>query len=1113
MKAMRKDRCRRYRSATEMADDIRNYLTGLPLIAGPETATYRVQKFVRKHAGSVATVALVAVAIVLGLVISTAMYFRSERALEREAIAHNQTQQAKQKEEIARIRAEEAEKVAEEQRALAEEKAESYRRLSYNHGVALADAKYREADIGGVQRLLDECPQDLRNWEWQRLDYISDEALMTLHGDGWSGFEAGACSPDGRLIASGGWDATIRVWDIVRGEQLRQLRGHAEYISSLQFSPDGRYIASGSADRTVRVWDVASGETVMILRGHDGEISSLAFTLDKKQLVSGSWDGTIKIWDVTSGAEIQTLHKHEGGIASVALSPDGMLVTSGGWDYTVRIWDVTTGEFSALQGDKPSHCVAFSPDGRYVVSGGRDGVVRLINIADRSELMTMRGHNGIIRCVAFSPDSQMVVSCGNDNTIRTWKVETGVELGVLRGHEQSVTFALFTPDGRRIVSGSEDSTIKIWDPYIDRSKAVLHGHKDCVSGLMFTPDNKRLVSGSWDGIIKIWDVASGAEIQTLHKHEGGIASVALGPDGKLMASGGWDNTVRIWDIVEGEELITLRGHEDGIQSIAFSPDGKRIITGSDDGTVKVWDVVNGDELVSIRDYYGPVLSVAVSPDGKLIVSGGDGDIIVWDSVTGDEIMELSAHSRFVSHLAFSHDGKRIVSSSLDTTMKVWDVATGDELIHLQAHSGFVTSAAFTWDGTRLISSSLNGSIKVLDLATGQELTVMGGDTGIRSGALSPDERVFAAGCEDGSIVLWQRAAPSEGYGPRQTTEKARAVVEQLHSEQAFYHKVIDKLNSDTALTTQVRQVALQIANSRRWEDADKLIEKSWEIVSSSEEEIEEYKIALEQAQKANHLEPNNRSVLKTLGVAQYRVGAYNKTIETLIETEKIRAAKGLSADPADIAFTAMSYYRLEQTDNARLAIEKLRILFEDGQYDNNYTARDILIEAEKLFVGENAELSEVWDDISRGNIDGAARRIDELRSLQETELASKIEGLVKHLGRAYYQRGTNRLNIISEYASKIADLEAAVHFDPDRAASLNKLAWLRATCPVSNHRDAIRAVELATKACKQTSWENHEYISTLAAAYSEMSDFDSAIQWQVKAASLLPKDCPTELRA
>jgi len=158
LKAMRKDRCRRYRSASELADDVRNYLNGLPLIAGPETAIYRVKKFVRKHAGSVTTVALVAAVIVLGLVISAAMYFRAEKALDKEAVARTQ--------------AEQAEKVAQEQKNIAETKAEDLRRAMYVNSIQLADAKYREGNIGRVRELLASCPNDLRGWEWNRLNYI-----------------------------------------------------------------------------------------------------------------------------------------------------------------------------------------------------------------------------------------------------------------------------------------------------------------------------------------------------------------------------------------------------------------------------------------------------------------------------------------------------------------------------------------------------------------------------------------------------------------------------------------------------------------------------------------------------------------------------------------------------------------------------------------------------------------------------------------------------------------------------------------------------------------------------------------------------------------------------
>ena len=169
MKAMRKERTRRYRSASELADDIQNYLSGAPLIAGPESTVYRARKFVRKHAGSVATAALVAVLIVLGLVVSTALSFRAENARKQEATTRTQAEQAekvadKQRElaEKQRELAEEQRKLAEEQRKLAEERTEELRRTLYVNSIQLADVKYREANIRRVRELLESCPEDLR---------------------------------------------------------------------------------------------------------------------------------------------------------------------------------------------------------------------------------------------------------------------------------------------------------------------------------------------------------------------------------------------------------------------------------------------------------------------------------------------------------------------------------------------------------------------------------------------------------------------------------------------------------------------------------------------------------------------------------------------------------------------------------------------------------------------------------------------------------------------------------------------------------------------------------------------------------------------------------------
>ena len=176
MKAMRKDRTRRYRSASELADDIQNYLTGTPLVAGPESTVYLARKFVRRHAGSVATASLLLVVIILGLVASIAMGARAEQAREKEAAARVEAEQARDKEAALRAQVEQALIRAEKAEAIAEERNEDYRRSLYVNTVQLADAKYREGNVGRVRKLLESCPEDLRGWEWDHCPHIPMKA-------------------------------------------------------------------------------------------------------------------------------------------------------------------------------------------------------------------------------------------------------------------------------------------------------------------------------------------------------------------------------------------------------------------------------------------------------------------------------------------------------------------------------------------------------------------------------------------------------------------------------------------------------------------------------------------------------------------------------------------------------------------------------------------------------------------------------------------------------------------------------------------------------------------------------------------------------------------------
>jgi WD40 repeat protein/serine/threonine protein kinase len=780
MKAMRKDRTRRYRSASELADDIQNYLTGAPLIAGPESTIYRARKFVRKHAGSVATAALVAVLIILGLIVSTALSFRAENARKKEATARTKAEQA---EKIAekqgklaekqRALAEEQQKLAEEQRKIAEERAEEYRRSLYIHQITLAEVAHRDGHMPRLHKLLESCPDDLRGWEWDRLNYISDQAVMTLLGDKERVYDI-TFAPDGKRFVSAGRDGTIKMWDATDGTELMTLSGHEATVMSVTFSPDGKRIGSVSRDKTIKVWDAQSGVGLMTLMGDDGLFNMvrgpIAFSPDSKKIVSGSQDNSIKIWDADGGTELMILSGHENWLFCLAFSPDGKRIISGSRDKTLRVWDASTGQqLMVLEGHESGiGDVAISPDGNRIVSVSADKTAKVWDMVTGAELMTLHGHNGMVGSVAFSPDGARIVTGGESGAIKVWDAAGGTELTTFLGHLSRVTGVAFSLDGKRIVSGSYDGTIKIWEPGVDHTAPLaLEGrHNDKIG---FSPDGKYIVTGGKN--IGIWDTATGNKVMSVDG-SGGFASFS--PDAQRIISAD-GNDINVSDASSGKKLMTLSGHEDTIWSMSYSSDGTRIVSGGKDKTVRVWNAVTGTEIMTLRGHgeypefpsCSPVSSVAFSPDGKYIVSGSyDYTVKIWNARTGAEIMTMREHSHLVNDVVFSPVGNRFASASSDSTIRVCDVATGGELQVLRGHEGEVLSVAFSPDGKRIVSGSKDETVRIWDAATGLELQTLRVNGAVWDLSFSPDGRTLATASQivrgtGYTITLWQS-------GPRST---------------------------------------------------------------------------------------------------------------------------------------------------------------------------------------------------------------------------------------------------------------------------------------------------------------------------------------------------------
>jgi len=447
------------------------------------------------------------------------------------------------------------------------------------------------------------------------------------------------------------------------------LPGLAGPVYSMAFSPDGRILAAGGHDHMVRLWDTTNPAAPRPLGQHltdPDSVLAVAFSPAGRILAVGGYSAMVHLWDMTNPAATRPLGQPLTGlhdaVSSVAFSSNGLTLAVGSYDRTVHLWDMTNPAAPRPLGQPLTgptdlvSSVAFSPDGRTLAAGSHDHLVHLWDTTDpaapRPLGQPLTGPTDLVSSVAFSPDGRTLAAGSYDHLVHLWDTTDPAAprpLGQpLTGPTEAVSSVAFSPDGRTLAAGDRSGEVRLWD-ITDRSAPRLVGRPlagatNIVRSLVFSPDSHTLAAGRDGQTVTLWDMSDPTKAlrrlgQPSTSLTDSIFSVAFSPDGQTLAAGSSDHTVNLWTVTNpreprplGQPLTGLTGPA---SSVAFSPDGRTLAAGSYDHTVRLWDAATpaaphplGQPLTGPT---GPVLSVAFSPNGRTLAASGPLDPVrLWD---------------------------------------------------------------------------------------------------------------------------------------------------------------------------------------------------------------------------------------------------------------------------------------------------------------------------------------------------------------------------------------------------------------------------------------------------------------------------------------------------
>jgi serine/threonine protein kinase/WD40 repeat protein len=710
MKALEKDRSRRYETANGLAMDIQRYLNDEPLAASPPSAGYRLQKFVRRHRGRVLAASIVLLTLVAGLATSLTMLAWTKTAEANLQTSLDKERTALENESTERQRANAA---AAEATAIAAKETEARQKI---------EALGRE----NVRRIVRYYVATGSN----HADAGDLWPALTWYAQAWANDPDPANEPAHRLRLA----ATFG--------QLPKLSAsffHAQQAFDAVVSPNGTRLVALLDSPVAWLYDTSSQAPVARM-AHAGTVLAAAFTHDGRTLATASTDGTVAFWSAADGAPQGDPLRLAGPARSIAFHPSRPLLAVASGNAVPEVWDVSTRTRVAIAHPLASDAskatpfyVSYSDDGKRLIAAAANARPAQGKASAQFQVFDAESGTPLSPVLQYFPSSQIQVTPCRDKS-----------------------FPAVAHDGRRAVAWVGDQYALV-DVSNGESIVPLKGLKNREQlSVGFSADDSRVfATNGISTILRVFDAETGNVVRTL-AHPRAVLQAAWHPDGKRILSASAGGEVRLWDAEAGSELIPVLKHGVSNSRVGWTADGRKALVADLDGTVRLWDFERDDGRPRPYDWADlPDAAARRRRDGStaLVAPAGAGIVVLAPDkkvVVATPGLTVRPANDWIANASpgfFTPDGRFVLGWAGDSPGRLWRTDTGAEVPTVRYAIPSPWKMAVTPDGSRAVAVDRAGRAQVFEVATGKlvgrKVDTTPTEPVPQGPAIAPDATLFA----------------------------------------------------------------------------------------------------------------------------------------------------------------------------------------------------------------------------------------------------------------------------------------------------------------------------------------------------------------------------------